>query len=63
VQHTQIGANVAIVPAPSTAAARRQICGAGYSLVVSIDAPDVEVDIWTPVAELVGIPVSTIIET
>ena len=36
--------------------------GARYSLVVSIDTPDVDVDIWTPVAELVGIPTETVIE-
>jgi hypothetical protein len=31
--------------------------GARYSLVVSIDAPGIETDIWTPVAQQVGVPV------
>lgn len=31
--------------------------GARYSLIVSIETPDVEVDIWTPVAAEVGIPI------
>lgn len=31
--------------------------GARYSLVVSIETPGVDVDIWTPVAQQVGIPV------
>ncbi|MGK3996569.1 S8 family peptidase [Sorangium sp. So ce1024] len=31
--------------------------GARYALVVSIEAPAVEVDIWTPVAQQVGVPV------
>jgi hypothetical protein len=31
--------------------------GARYSLVVSIETPDVDVDIWTPVAAEVGIPI------
>jgi Subtilase family len=30
--------------------------GARYSLVVSIETPDQDVDIWTPVAEQIGIP-------
>lgn len=32
--------------------------GARYALVVSIDAPDVEADIWTPVAQDVGVPIA-----
>jgi hypothetical protein len=31
--------------------------GARYSLVVSIETPGVEADIWTPVAQQVGVPV------
>lgn len=31
--------------------------GARYALVVSIETPGVETDIWTPVAEQVGVPV------
>jgi len=31
--------------------------GARYALVISIETPGVDVDIWTPVAELVGIPI------
>ncbi|MEJ7725551.1 MAG: S8 family peptidase [Actinomycetes bacterium] len=31
--------------------------GAPYALVVSIEAPDVDVDLWTPVAQELGIPV------
>ena len=31
--------------------------GARYSLVVSIETPGVDVDIWTPVAQQIGIPV------
>ena len=30
--------------------------GARYALVVSIETPDQDVDIWTPVAQEVGIP-------
>jgi hypothetical protein len=32
--------------------------GARYALVVSIEAPGVEADIWTPVAEEVGVPIA-----
>lgn len=32
--------------------------GARYSLVVSIETPDQDVDIWTPVAEQIGIPIA-----
>jgi hypothetical protein len=35
----------------------RSALGVRYALVVSIDAPEVNVDIWTPVALQVGIPV------
>jgi hypothetical protein len=35
--------------------------GARYALVVSIETPGVETDIWTPVAHQVGIP--TVVET
>jgi hypothetical protein len=31
--------------------------GARYSLVVSIETPEQDVDIWTPVAEQIGISV------
>ncbi|WP_426744776.1 S8 family peptidase [Myxococcus faecalis] len=33
--------------------------GARYALIVSIETPGVEADIWTPVAEEVGLPVDT----
>ena len=39
----------------------RSAYGARYSLIVSIEAPEVDVDVWTPVANLVGIP--TVVET
>ncbi len=32
--------------------------GARYALIVSIDTPEQDVDIWTPVAQQVGIPIS-----
>jgi hypothetical protein len=32
--------------------------GARYSLVVSIDTPGLDVDIWTPVAEEIGVPIT-----
>ncbi|WP_198537039.1 MULTISPECIES: S8 family peptidase [unclassified Streptomyces] len=32
--------------------------GARYALVVSIEAPEVDVDIWTPVAQQIGIPIT-----
>jgi hypothetical protein len=35
----------------------RSAIGVRYALVVSIDAPEVDVDIWTPVAQQVCIPV------
>lgn len=35
--------------------------GARYSLVVSIETPEIQTDVWTPVAQLVGVPI--IIET
>ncbi|HMA91880.1 MAG TPA: hypothetical protein VKP30_04295, partial [Polyangiaceae bacterium] len=31
--------------------------GARYALVVSIETPGVETDIWTPVAQQIGVPV------
>jgi hypothetical protein len=31
--------------------------GARYALVVFVETPDVETDIWTPVAQPVGVPV------
>lgn len=36
----------------------RSHVGARYALVVSIETPGVETDIWTPVAQQVGVPVS-----
>ena len=36
----------------------RSAKGARYSLVVSIETPGVESDIWTPVATQVGVPIS-----
>lgn len=39
----------------------RSAKGARYALVVSIETPGVETDIWTPVAQQVGVPV--VIET
>ncbi|MDP1822841.1 MAG: S8 family peptidase [Archangium sp.] len=39
----------------------RSEMGARYALVVSIETPGIETDIWTPVAEEVGIPV--VVET
>jgi hypothetical protein len=36
----------------------RSDLGARYALVVSIETPGVETDIWTPVAQQVGIPIS-----
>jgi hypothetical protein len=35
----------------------RSELGARYALVVSIETPGVETDIWTPVAQQVGVPV------
>lgn len=32
--------------------------GARYALVVSIETPELDVDIWTPVAQQIGVPVS-----
>ena len=32
--------------------------GVRYSLIVSIETPDTEVDVWTPVATLAGIPIT-----
>jgi hypothetical protein len=39
----------------------RSALGVRYALVVSIEAPEVSVDIWTPVAQQVGIPVEVTI--
>lgn len=36
----------------------RSALGARYSLVVSIETPSVEADLWTPVAQQVGVPVA-----
>ncbi len=36
----------------------RSDLGARYALVVSIETPGVETDIWTPVAQQVGIPIA-----
>lgn len=38
------------------AARDRSANGARYSLIVSIEAPDLGVDVWTPVATEIGIP-------
>jgi hypothetical protein len=35
--------------------------GARYALVVSIETPGVETDIWTPVAQQVGLPVVVVV--
>lgn len=35
----------------------RSELGARYALIVSIETPDVETDIWTPVAQQVGVPI------
>jgi hypothetical protein len=32
--------------------------GARYSLIISIETPGVEADIWTPVAAEVGVPIA-----
>jgi hypothetical protein len=34
----------------------RSAKGARYALVVSIETPGVDADIWTPVAQQVGVP-------
>lgn len=34
----------------------RSVIGARYPLVVSIETPDQDIDIWTPVAQEVGVP-------
>lgn len=43
--------------------ARDRSLGARYALVVSLETDSTEVDIWTPVAQEVGVLVETIIET
>jgi hypothetical protein len=35
----------------------RSVLGARYALIVSIQTPAEDVDIWTPVAQQVGVPV------
>ena len=35
----------------------RSDAGVRYSMIVSIDTPEIDVDIWTPVAQEVGIPI------
>ena len=35
----------------------RSTTGVRYALIVSIDAPDVETDLWTPVANQIGVPI------
>ena len=34
--------------------------GARYSLIVSIETEKVDVDVWTPIAAMVGIPVEQV---
>lgn len=41
----------------------RSETGARYSLVVSIEAPEVDVDLWTPVNAQVGVPIPTEVTT
>jgi hypothetical protein len=36
----------------------RSELGARYALIVSVETPGVETDIWTPVAQQVGVPVA-----
>lgn len=40
----------------------RSDLGARYSLVVAIETPELDVDIWTPVAEQIGIPIEVAID-
>jgi hypothetical protein len=37
--------------------------GAGYALVLSIETPGQDVDVWTPVAQQIGVPVMITTET
>jgi hypothetical protein len=41
----------------------RSVDGARYALVVSIETPGVEADIWTPVAAQVAVPIEIAVET
>jgi len=36
----------------------RSNLGVRYALVVSIETPDQDIDIWTPVAQEIGIPIT-----
>jgi hypothetical protein len=36
----------------------RSAAGACYALIVSIETPGQEVDIWTPVAQEIGVPIT-----
>jgi hypothetical protein len=38
----------------------RRYLGARYALVVSLETPGVETDIWTPVAQQVGVPIEVV---
>ncbi len=39
----------------------RSAAGARYALLVSIETPGVETDIWTPVAQRIGVPIEIVI--
>jgi hypothetical protein len=41
----------------------RSEIGARYSLVVSIETPRIDIDLWTPVAQEIGLPITPTIET
>ncbi|MDX3188634.1 hypothetical protein PV458_09545 [Streptomyces sp. MN03-5084-2B] len=32
--------------------------GARYALILSIETPDLDIDVWTPVAQQINLPVS-----
>ena len=32
--------------------------GARYALILSIETPDLDVDVWTPVAQQINVPVT-----
>lgn len=41
----------------------RSDLGARYALVLSLETDTVNVDIWTPVAQKVGLQIETVVET
>jgi hypothetical protein len=65
-QHVEVVAvRIDVVPAtamkPEQKKRDRSAAGARYALLVSIETPGVETDIWTPIAHQIGVPIEIVV--